>query len=883
LIGGDLNGHVGADSDGYEGVHGGLSFGKRNEDGERILEFADALELVVCNTQFQKEKNKLVTYKSGGACSTVDYLLTRQQDRHMVKDVKVIPGEECVTQHKLLVGDFRFRGLRTTMRKYQPRLRVWKLKEESVGSQFMQNVELHVNEVAAASGVEAKWDSIKKVLLTATEEVCGKTRGPARHRETWWWNEEVAAAIAEKRRGYKEWYRTRSDTDRALYKKSKQQAKKTVAMAKESQRKEFAAELDSEEGKRNVFRIAKQMAQERQDVTGVNCLKDGTGNVVVDSVGITKIWRDYMDKLLNEENVWDNDTLCARVEGPCEEIMKVEVEIALKKMKKGKAAGPSGLVSEMLKAADTWGIQWLTDLCNAIVKEGKIPNDWKHSLLIPVYKKKGDPLECGSYRAIKLLEQAMKVIERVFEARIRRQVNVNNMQFGFMPGRGTTDAIFVVRQMQEKHCAKRKKLYYAFVDLEKAFDRVPREVTRWALRKAGVDEWLVTAVMSMYEGASTMVRTSAGDSSSFEVKVGLHQGSVLSPLLFVIVMDIVSKALQEGLPWELLYADDLVLMAESLQQLKDKLQKWKAGMEAKGLKMNVGKTKIMIGGENTGDVEESGKWPCGVCRKGVGRNSIQCMKCAKWVHKKCSGVKGSLQSVGGSFLCRRCVDGTTATANTAGEVPKGLDIGDGNVVDKVGKFCYLGDMINADGGVDSAVVARVRCAWKKFRELAPILAHKGASLAIKGKLYVSCVRSCMIYGSETWPVKAVHEAKLDRTEMRMIRWMCGVSLSEKVPSVKLRERMGVESIKEVIRRNRLRWFGHVERKDDEDWVKRCISFEVEGTKPRGRPRKTWMELVRNDMASKGLRRQDAQDRVRWRRGVNGANGQPGRSRNNNGR
>jgi hypothetical protein len=348
-------------------------------------------------------------------------------------------------------------------------------------------------------------------------------------------------------------------------------------------------------------------------------------------------------------------------------------------------------------------------------------------------------------------------------------------------------------------------------------------------------------------------------------------------------MDIVSKALQEGLPWELLYADDIVLMAESLQQLKGKLQKWKAGMEAKGLKMNVGKTKIMIGGEGTGDVEESGKWPCGVCKKGVGRNSIQCMKCAKWVHKKCSGVKGSLQSVGCSFLCRRCVDGTTATANTAGEVPKGLDIGDGNVVEKVGKFCYLGDMINADGGADSAVVARVRCAWKKFRELAPILAHKGASLAIKGKLYVSCVRSCMIYGSETWPVKAEHEAKLARAEMRMIRWMCGVSLREKIPSVKLRERMGVEPIKEVIRRNRLRWFGHVERKDDEDWVKRCTSFEVEGPKPKGRPKKTWMELVRNDMVSKGLRREDAQDRVKWRRGVNGANGQPGRSRNNDGR
>ena len=84
---------------------------------------------------------------------------------------------------------------------------------------------------------------------------------------------------------------------------------------------------------------------------------------------------------------------------------------------------------------------------------------------------------CGSYRAIKLLEQLKKMLERVLEKRIGCQVSIDNMQFGFMPGKGTTDAIFIMRQVQEKHQAKKKKkLYYAFVDLENAFDRVPREV-----------------------------------------------------------------------------------------------------------------------------------------------------------------------------------------------------------------------------------------------------------------------------------------------------------------------------------------------------------------------------------------------------------------------
>jgi len=107
--------------------------------------------------------------------------------------------------------------------------------------------------------------------------------------------------------------------------------------------------------------------------------------------------------------------------------------------------------------------------------------------------------------------------------------------------------------------------------LEKAFNRVHSEVTKWALRKAGVDEWLVKAVMAMYEGAQTVVRTREGDSKAFNVKVGLHQGSVLSPLLFVIVMEMISSELQAGLPLELLYADDLILMAESEESLRDNL------------------------------------------------------------------------------------------------------------------------------------------------------------------------------------------------------------------------------------------------------------------------------------------------------------------------
>ena len=104
-----------------------------------------------------------------------------------------------------------------------------------------------------------------------------------------------------------------------------------------------------------------------------------------------------------------------------------------------------------------------------------------------------------------MLEHALKVVEMIFEYRIRQQIKIDDMQFGFMKGMGTTDAIFIARQMQENFRVKGKKLYFGFVDMEKAFDRVPREVISWAMRKLGVEEWLVSAVVSMYTGAKTVV------------------------------------------------------------------------------------------------------------------------------------------------------------------------------------------------------------------------------------------------------------------------------------------------------------------------------------------------------------------------------------------
>ena len=233
---------------------------------------------------------------------------------------------------------------------------------------------------------------------------------------------------------------------------------------------------------------------------------------------------------------------------------------------------------------------------------------------------------------------------------------------------------------------------------------------------------------------------------------------------------------------ELRYADDLVLMAESEELLMEKLRKWKKGMEAKGLRMNAGKTKVMQCRMSRFQSEDSGEYPCGVCRKGVGRNAILCVECLRWVHKRCSGITGRLKS-NVDFHCRRCREGENGLFQSV--LVKEVVIEPNVKLECVPKFCYLGDTLGAGGGVDKAAGARKRCAWAKFKELSPILTARGASYHMEGKIFRACVQSVLTYGTETWAMKAENLQSLGRAERMMVRWMCGVSLRDRKQSVDL--------------------------------------------------------------------------------------------------
>ncbi|KAL6727136.1 hypothetical protein Aduo_009040 [Ancylostoma duodenale] len=138
----------------------------------------------------------------------------------------------------------------------------------------------------------------------------------------------------------------------------------------------------------------------------------------------------------------------------------------------------------------------------------------------------------------------MKVFERIIDRRIRDIIQVTTNQYGFVANCATTGAIHAARLMIEKHWEKQKPLHLAFLDLEKVFDRVPHEVIWYALRWHGVPEELIEWVRILYADPRSRVQATAGTSAEFPISVGVHQGSALSPLLFIVVMDCYERSPQ---------------------------------------------------------------------------------------------------------------------------------------------------------------------------------------------------------------------------------------------------------------------------------------------------------------------------------------------------
>ncbi|KAK3575170.1 hypothetical protein QTP86_020926 [Hemibagrus guttatus] len=501
VIGADFNGHVGEGNTGDEEVMGKFGVKERNLEGQMVVDFAKRMDMAVVNTYFQKREEHRVTYKSGGRRTQVDYILCRRGTLKEISDCKVEVGESVARQHRMVVCRMTLLVCKTKRSKIEieKKTKWWKLKKEECCEEFRHKLR---QALGGQVVLPDDWETTAEVIRETGRKVLGVSSGRRKEdKETWWWNEEVQDSIQRKR--LKKWDMDRTEENRQEYKELQCRVKREVSKAKQKAYDELYTRLDTREGEKDLYRLARQRDRDGKDVQ-----------------------QEYFEELMNEENEREKRVESVNsVEQKVDKIRKDEVRKALKRMKSGKAVVPDNIPVEVWKCLGEAAVEFLTSLFNRVLESEKMPEEWRRSVLVPIFKNKGDVQSCSNYRGIKLMSHTMKLWERVVEVRLRKVVEICEQQYGFMPRKSTTDGIFALRILMEKYRDGQRELHCVFVDLEKAYDRVPREELWYCLRKSGVAEKYVRVVQDMYERSRTVVRCAIGQTEEFfsSVEVGLHQ------------------------------------------------------------------------------------------------------------------------------------------------------------------------------------------------------------------------------------------------------------------------------------------------------------------------------------------------------------------------
>ena len=830
---GDLNAKVGDRV--VEGVIGKYGVPGVNENGERLVEVCIERRLSVGNTWFQKRMIQKYTREgeNGQERSLIDYVLVDERSKRFLEDVNVYRGAAGgMSDHYLVEAIVRMKGVVKREREEvngKRVVRVCELEKAEVREAF---VVLIVNEWerirnTRVLSVEEEWETFKSIVMACAARVCGYKSIGRKKQGSAWWDEEVKELVREKRRLFELYVTDRSERSREEYREKKQEVKRVTRQKKNESDERDGMNLSRRfrENKKLFWSDVNRKRKQRDQMSMK--VRDSDGNMINEESRVKERWTEYFEWLLNVDDGRRAELTESGLEGIHEyaneefEVSVDDVRKAVNKLKKGKSPGVDGITSEMLKCGGECLLEWLRRVCNVCLLNEKVPNDWMRAIIVPIYKGKGDRSDCRNYRGISLLSIPGKVYGRILIEKVRSMTEglIGEEQCGFRSGRGCVDQVFVLKQMSEKCVDKNKSLYVAYMDLEKAYDRIDREAMWRVLGMYGINGQLMKAVQSLYEKSEACVRVCREEGDWFEVGVGLRQGCVMSPWLFNLFMDAVMKEVREkagdvgvmlrdvrqNVEWKvewLMFADDTVLVGDSEEKLERLVQEFGRVCQRRKLAVNVTKSKVMKVGKN-----------------------------------------GEENEMNVSLNNRR--------------------------MEEVETYRYLGVDVSNDGGVGDEVNHRIGEAKKAWGALKDLWKKRYVSREAKVGMYEGIVEPSLLYGCEVWSLKVRDRKRIEAVEMECLRNICGVRRVDRVSNVEVRRRCGKNvSVGQRMDQGVLRWFGHVERMGDDRMAKRVYESDVRGVRRRGRPRKCWMDGVKEVLARKGLNIQEArvsvQDRNEWR-------------------
>nr|XP_043630162.1 uncharacterized protein LOC122601470 [Erigeron canadensis] len=335
------------------------------------------------------------------------------------------------------------------------------------------------------------------------------------------------------------------------------------------------------------------------------------------------------------------------------------------------------------------------------------------------------------------------------------------------------EAIHITRSLMEKYRERQKALHCVFLDLDKTYDGVPRELIRRTLQAKGVTGRYISVIRDMYNRARTGVRTPVGRTELFS----------------------------EELRWCMIFADDIALIARSTEKLNRRLEKWREALEDNGLCVSREKTKYL---------------QCDFDKQEIRQNGDEDIR----IGERILGPKVS--------------------------------------------FRYLGMVIHKSGGIYVDVTHRIQAGWMRWRAASGVMCDKRIPLKLKGKFYRVAIRPAILCGSKCWPMTKVQASPVEVAEMRMLRWSCGKTLSDRIPTEVFKAELEVGTIINKLREWRLRWFGHVRKKDRTAPLRISESIHDEGIRRRGRPKMRWEDRVAKDLIELGLTEDMTSNRTVWR-------------------